>query len=49
MLVSIGACVVMLINQYVYQVYGTGDPVRLGAQVVSGIGFLDYCDHAQSD
>lgn len=40
MLVSIGACVVMLINQYVYQVYGTGDPVRLGAQVVSGIGFL---------
>lgn len=40
MLVSIGSCVVMLINQYAYQVYGTGDPVRLGAQVVSGIGFL---------
>lgn len=40
MLVSIGSCVVMLINQYVYQAYGTGDPVRLGAQVVSGIGFL---------
>lgn len=40
MLVSIGSCVVMLINQYVYQVYGIGDPVRLGAQVVSGIGFL---------
>lgn len=40
MLVSIGACVVMLINQYAYQVYGVGDPVRLGAQVVSGIGFL---------
>ena len=40
MLVCIGSCVVMLINQYVYQVYGTGDPVRLGAQVISGIGFL---------
>ena len=40
MLVSVGACVVMLINQYVYQVYGTGDPLRLSAQVVSGIGFL---------
>lgn len=40
MLVTLGACVVMLLNQYVYQVYDTGDPVRLGAQVISGIGFL---------
>ena len=40
MLVSLGACVVMLINQYTAQVFGTGDPVRLGAQVISGIGFL---------
>ena len=40
MLVSLGACVVMLINQYTSQVFGTGDPVRLGAQVISGIGFL---------
>lgn len=40
MLVCLGACVVMLINQYTYQVYGGGDPVRLGAQVISGIGFL---------
>ena len=40
MLVCVGSCVVMLINQYAYQVYGVGDPVRLGAQVVSGIGFL---------
>ena len=39
MLVCVGACLVMLTNQYVYQVLGTGDPVRLGAQVVSGIGF----------
>ena len=40
MLVCLGACMIMLTNQYIYQVYGTGDPVRMGAQVVSGIGFL---------
>ena len=40
MLVCVGACVIMLTNQYIYQVYGSGDPVRMGAQVVSGIGFL---------
>lgn len=40
MLVCVGACVVMLTNQYTYQVFQVGDPVRMGAQVVSGIGFL---------
>lgn len=40
MLVCVGACLIMLTNQYIYQVFGTGDPVRMGAQVVSGIGFL---------
>ena len=40
MLVCVGSCLVMLTNQYMVQVYGTGDPVRMGAQVVSGIGFL---------
>ena len=40
MLVSVGACMIMLANQYIYQVYEVGDPVRMGAQVVSGIGFL---------
>ena len=40
MLVCVGACLMMLTNQYIYQSYGTGDPVRMGAQVVSGIGFL---------
>lgn len=40
MLVCIGACIVMMTNQYIYQAYGSGDPVRMGAQVVSGIGFL---------
>ena len=40
MLVCVGACLIMLTNQYIYQVTGVGDPMRLGAQVVSGIGFL---------
>ena len=40
MLVSLGACIVMMTNQYAYQAYQIGDPVRMGAQVVSGIGFL---------
>lgn len=40
MLVCVGSCLIMVTNQYVFQVYGTGDPVRLGAQVISGIGFL---------
>ena len=41
-LVCVGACLAMLTNQYVYQ--GTGgvgvDITRMGAQVISGIGFL---------
>ena len=40
MLVCVGACLIMLTNQDIFQVFGTGDPVRMGAQVVSGIGFL---------
>ena len=40
MLVCVGACLIMLTNQYLFQVTGSGDPMRLGAQVVSGIGFL---------
>ena len=40
MLVCVGATLVMLTNQYICKVYGTGDPARLGAQVISGIGFL---------
>ena len=40
MLVCVGATLVMLTNQYLCEVYGTGDPARLGAQVISGIGFL---------
>lgn len=40
MLVCLGSCVVMVTNQYIHQIYGAGDPVRMGAQVISGIGFL---------
>lgn len=40
MLVSLGAALVMVTNQYVAEQYVLGDPSRLGAQVISGIGFL---------
>ena len=40
MLVCVGACLIMLTNQYLFQITKAGDPMRLGAQVVSGIGFL---------
>ena len=39
-LVCLGSTLVMMTNQYVYQVFGTSDPTRMGAQVVSGISFL---------
>ena len=40
MLVCTGACLIMLTNQYIYQTFQTGDPTRMAAQVVNGIGFL---------
>lgn len=40
MLVCLGAALVMMTNEYICRIYGTGDPARMGAQVVSGIGFL---------
>ena len=39
-LVCLGSALVMMTNQYVYITYQTGDPMRLGAQVISGVGFL---------
>ena len=39
-LVSVGACLVMMTNQYMFNLYQSGDPARLGAQVISGVGFL---------
>ena len=38
-LVCLGATVVMLTGQYMFEKFSTGDPARLGAQVISGIGF----------
>ena len=40
MLLCIGAASTMLVSQYMYASYGVGDPARLSAQVISGIGFL---------
>lgn len=40
MLVCLGSAMVMMTNQYIYDTFGSGDPTRMGAQVVSGIGFL---------
>ena len=34
------AAFTMIINEYLIDRYGTGDPARLAAQVISGIGFL---------
>ena len=39
-LVCLGSAMVMMTNQYACLYYEVGDPVRMGAQVVSGIGFL---------
>lgn len=39
-LVCLGSTMAILTNQYVYETFGVSDPTRLGAQVISGIGFL---------
>lgn len=39
-LVTLGATIAMLTNQFIFEAYGSGDGARLGAQVISGIGFL---------
>lgn len=39
-LVCVGAALVMMTSQHMWGIYQTGDPARLGAQVISGIGFL---------
>ena len=40
MLVCVAAALVMVTNEQLIQVYGSGAPTRMGAQVISGIGFL---------
>ena len=39
-LVCIGSVMAMLTNQYIFETFGGTDVSRLGAQVLSGIGFL---------
>ncbi|MBP2621216.1 MgtC/SapB family protein [Streptococcus panodentis] len=39
-LVCLGSAMVMMTNEFVSEIYHTGDPTRMGAQVISGIGFL---------
>lgn len=41
-LVCMGSTLIMITNDYIYEhlALGTGDPARMAAQVISGIGFL---------
>jgi len=39
-LVCVGSAIAMLTNQFIFEHFGSGDASRLGAQVISGIGFL---------
>ena len=39
-LVALGACVVAITGELISHQYGNTDPARLGAQVISGVGFL---------
>lgn len=40
MMLCLGSASTMLVSEYIYAQYGVGDPARLSAQVISGIGFL---------
>ena len=40
MIVCLSSALIMITDLYLVEFYGTGDPARLGAQVISGIGFL---------
>lgn len=40
MLVCMGSTLVMITNQFLTKLYPGADPARMGAQVISGIGFL---------
>ena len=39
-LVCAGAALAMMTNQFMMEHFGSGDPARLGAQVIAGVGFL---------
>ena len=38
--VCLGSCLAMMTGLYLYDMTGSGDPGRIAAQVISGIGFL---------
>lgn len=40
MIVCVASALVMLTGEFIFRLYHTGDPTRLAAQVISGIGFL---------
>lgn len=40
MLVCLGSALVMITNEYMTGIFSSSDPARMGAQVISGIGFL---------
>ena len=40
MIVCLGSCLIMLLGEYMHRIDNTIDITRVGAQVVSGIGFL---------
>lgn len=40
MLVCLGSALIVMTNTYMMDLFQTGDPARMAAQVVSGIGFL---------
>lgn len=40
MIVSLGSALIMITSEFLLLRYRTGDPARLGAQIISGIGFL---------
>lgn len=40
LLVGLGSAMIMITNQFLLETFGNGDPARLGAGILSGIGFL---------
>ena len=40
MIVCMASALVMMTGEYLFTTLNTGDPARMGAQVISGIGFL---------
>lgn len=39
-LVCLGSALAIMTNQYIFEIFEIGDPTRMAAQVISGIGFL---------